>query len=93
MPVRGRIGERIDHTEAGCIEERVGHIEAGCVGHTEVREHRGHCVGRRGLHALLHIYIISVSVYPLYITTSAMEGVVELGSKFDAGGLTRAAVT
>jgi hypothetical protein len=65
--LRGRIGEMIGHTETGCIvEERVGH-KAGCC--IEVRGQRRRCVGRRGLDALLHNYIISISVYLLHIST------------------------
>jgi hypothetical protein len=88
VPVRGRTGERIGYTEAGCIEKRAGCTEAGCI---EVSDHCFRCACRRDLHP--HIYIISMSVYPLRITTSAVEAVVELRSIFEAGGLTRSAVT
>jgi hypothetical protein len=62
VPFRGRIGESFGYTETGCIvEERLGYTEAGCC--IEVQRRR--CVGRRGLDALKHIYIIFMSVYLL----------------------------
>jgi hypothetical protein len=88
---RGRIGESFGYTETGCIvEKRVGYTEAGCC----IEEPRRRCVGRRGLDALLHIYIIFISVYLLLYLNICHRAGRRVVAEIEGGGLTRtAAVT